>query len=240
MTKRWWEFLLSPLVTPGGIALSESEKAEALSDTLETVSADYCPRRYWDGWRSAEVLVSDACQRNQVHQPWQGSRNYQESQRRQGSWPKILGKLLRDYAEGNSCLIFEPDNPTINPYNPLATPDALSIVITKKLTSPVHLTSCSALISDHLPVVTDTTCLSSFQHPRDRPDFGRTDWAKFQTHLEDQITFGPELHVWIGIDTCVENFFGDVLKALEAFTHKRRPRTDPRPPITAGIQNEIA
>ena len=28
-----------PLVTPGGIALSDTEKAEALADSLETVSA---------------------------------------------------------------------------------------------------------------------------------------------------------------------------------------------------------
>jgi len=42
------------------------------------------------------------------------------------------GKLLRDYADGNSCLIFGPVTPTTNPYNPLATPDVLDIVITKK------------------------------------------------------------------------------------------------------------
>jgi len=46
------------------------------------------------------------------------------------------GKHLRDYADGNSCLIFGPDNPTTYPYNPLATPDIFHIVITKKLTSP--------------------------------------------------------------------------------------------------------
>jgi hypothetical protein len=61
------------------------------------------------------------------------------------------GKLLRDYANGNSCLIFGPDTPTTNPYNHLATPNVLDIVITKNLTSPVYLTSCSALSSDHLP-----------------------------------------------------------------------------------------
>ena len=55
------------------------------------------------------------------------------------------GILLRDYADGNSCLIFGPDTPTTNPYNPLATLDVLDIVITKNLTSPLYLTSCSAL-----------------------------------------------------------------------------------------------
>jgi hypothetical protein len=33
------------------------------------------------------------------------------------------GKLLRDYADGNSCLIFGPDTPTTNPHNPSVTPD---------------------------------------------------------------------------------------------------------------------
>jgi len=35
------------------------------------------------------------------------------------------GKLLRDYADGNSCLIFGPDFPSTNPYNTSATPDVL-------------------------------------------------------------------------------------------------------------------
>ena len=147
------------------------------------------------------------------------------------------GKLLRDYADGNSCLIFGPDTPTTNPYNPLATPDVLDIVITKNLTSPVYLTSCSALSSDHLPVLIDTTCRSSFQHPPDRPDFRRTDWANFQTHLEDQIPFDPELHDGMAIDTCVENFSGAVLKAMAASTPKRRSSADPRSLIPAGIHD---
>jgi hypothetical protein len=33
------------------------------------------------------------------------------------------GKILRDYADGNSCLILGPDSPNTNPYNPLATTD---------------------------------------------------------------------------------------------------------------------
>ena len=149
------------------------------------------------------------------------------------------GKLLRDYADGDSCLSFGPDTPTTDPYNPLATPDVFDIVITMKLTSPVYLTSSSALSSEHLPVLIDTTCRSSFQHPPDRPDFRRTYWANFQTHLEEQIHFDPELHDGMAIDTCVENFSGAVLKALAASTPKRRQRADPWPPIPAGIQDEI-
>jgi hypothetical protein len=149
------------------------------------------------------------------------------------------GKLLRDYADGNSCLIFGPDTPTTNPYNPLVTPGVLDIVITKTLTSPVYLTLCSALSSDHLPVLIDTTCRLSFHHPPDRPDFRRTDWANFQTNLEDRIPSNPELHDGMAIDTWVENFSGAILEALAASTPKRRPRADPRPPVPAGIQDKI-
>ena len=79
-------------------------------------------------------------------------------------------------------------------------------MITKKHSTPVYRISCSALSSDHLPVLIDTTYHSSFHHPHDRSDFKQTDWAKFQIHLEDQITFDPELHNEMAIDTCVDNF----------------------------------
>jgi hypothetical protein len=146
------------------------------------------------------------------------------------------GKLLWDYADANSCLIFRPEVPTTNPYNPSATRDVLDIVITKNLSTSVYLTSCSALSSDHLPVLIDTTCRSSFYHPPDRPDFRRTDWANFQTYLEDQIPFDPELNE-MAIDSCVEIFSGVILKARVASTPKCRPRADPRPPIPGGIQD---
>jgi hypothetical protein len=57
--------------------------------------------------------------------------------------------------------------------------------------------------------------------------------------VEDQIPFDLELHSGIAIDTFVEKFSGAVLKALASSTPKCRPRDNPRPPITAGIQNEI-
>jgi hypothetical protein len=57
--------------------------------------------------------------------------------------------------------------------------------------------------------------------------------------LEDQIPFDPELNNGMGIDTCVENFSGAVLKALAASTPKCRLRDDPRPLIPTGIQDEI-
>jgi len=149
------------------------------------------------------------------------------------------GKFLRDYADENSCLIFGPDTPTTKPYNCSAIPYVLDIAIVKDLPFPLYLTSCSALSTNHLPVLIDKTCRSSFQRPPDRPDFRSTDWANFQTHLEDQILFDPELHNGMAIDTCVENFSGAVLKALAVSTRKCRPRDDSRPPITVGIQDEI-
>jgi len=57
--------------------------------------------------------------------------------------------------------------------------------------------------------------------------------------LEELIPFDSELHNEVAIDTCVENFSGAVLQALAASTPKRRPRDDPRPPVPAGIQDEI-
>jgi hypothetical protein len=52
----------------------------------------------------------------------------------------------------------------------------------------------------------------------------RTDWIKFQTHLEEEIPLNPELHTGMAIDKCVENFSEAVLTVLSAFTPKRRPR----------------
>jgi len=59
------------------------------------------------------------------------------------------------------------------------------IVITKYLSFPVYLASCSALSSEHLPVLINTACRSSAHLPPDRPDFRRTAWANFATHLEN-------------------------------------------------------
>jgi len=66
-------------------------------------------------------------------------------------------RLLRDYADKNSRLIFGPTTPTSIPYKPSATPDVLDIVITKDPVTKVYLT-CSALSSDHSPLLTDTRC----------------------------------------------------------------------------------
>jgi hypothetical protein len=168
------------------------------------------------------LMVGDL---NAIHVDW----NSQLDRRR--------GKYLPDYAIGNSCLIFRPYTPTTNTYNHSVTPNVVDIAVTKDQQFPWYLTSCSALSSDHLPVLIDTACRSSFPHASDRPNFRRTDWANFQTHLEDQIPFDPQFHNGMAIDTCVENFSGAILQALTEPTPKCRPRGDPRPPIPAGIQD---
>jgi endonuclease/exonuclease/phosphatase family metal-dependent hydrolase len=86
-----------------------------------------------------------------------------------------MEKPLRDYADENACLIFGPDSPTTVPYNPSATPDVLDTVITRELPSSVHLSSCSALSSEHLPVLIDTVCRSTFLHTPVRTYFRRSD-----------------------------------------------------------------
>jgi hypothetical protein len=63
---------------------------------------------------------------------------------------------LRDYADKNSCLIYGLNTLTSILYNPSATPDVLDVIITKDLVTPVYLTTCSALSSDHLAILINT------------------------------------------------------------------------------------
>ena len=70
--------------------------------------------------------------------------------------------MLREYAEKNSYIIYGTNKPTTVSYSSSATPYVLDIVITKDLVSPVNLTTCSALSSDHLPILIDTHCRSNF------------------------------------------------------------------------------
>jgi hypothetical protein len=149
------------------------------------------------------------------------------------------GRRLRDYANDYSCLIYGPETPTTSPYNSSATPDVLDIVITKNLVIPVYLTTCSALSPDHLPVLIDTRCRSSFLNIPDRPDFRRTDWVKFQACLKDRLPSTPKLRSGVEIDTCVEKVSSAITEALAASAPRRRPRFDPRPPIPARIQDDI-
>jgi hypothetical protein len=49
--------------------------------------------------------------------------------------PANCHKLLRDYADENSCLIFGLDTPTTKPYSSSATPDVFDIAVTKEFRS---------------------------------------------------------------------------------------------------------
>ena len=93
-------------------------------------------------------------------------------------------KRLRDYANENSCLIYGPDAPTTISYNSPATPDVLDIALTKDLISPVHVTTCSALGSDHFTFLIDTRCRSNLLNHPDRFDLRRTGSVKVQASLK--------------------------------------------------------
>jgi hypothetical protein len=124
------------------------------------------------------------------------------------------GRILRDYADKNSCLIYGPNTPTTVPYCSYATPDVLDIAITKHLVSAVYPNTCSALSSDHLPILIDTQCQSSFLRLPDRPDFRRTDWARFQACMEAGLPSNPGLSNEVSIDACVGELSSAISKAL--------------------------
>ena len=101
--------------------------------------------------------------------------------------------------------------------------DVLDIAVTNDLPFPVYLTSCSALSSDHLPVLINNACRSFFHHPPDRSDFRRTDWANFQSHLEAEIPFNPELHNEMAIETCVDILSGRRSEGSSSFHSQESP-----------------
>jgi hypothetical protein len=111
------------------------------------------------------------------------------------------GRRLRYYANDHSSLIYGPETHTTIPYNFSATADVLDIVITKNLVIPVYLTTCSALSSDHFPVLNDTRCRSSFLNLTDCPKLRRTVWVKFQACLEDRLSSTPKLRSGVEFDT---------------------------------------
>jgi hypothetical protein len=149
------------------------------------------------------------------------------------------GRLSRDYADKNSCLIYGPNTPTTVPYNPSATPHVLDIFITKDLVTPVYLTTCSALTSDHLLILIDKRCRSSILNQPDRPDLRKTNWSKFQACLEARLSSNPDLPNEVAIDAWVKDLSSAISKALADSTPKCRPREDPRPPTPPRIQDEI-
>ena len=65
------------------------------------------------------------------------------------------GVLLRQFATTNSCIVYEPVNPTTIPSCPSVIPDVLDIVIVKDFILPVNLIVCSALSSNYVPVTVD-------------------------------------------------------------------------------------
>jgi hypothetical protein len=91
------------------------------------------------------------------------------------------GSFLRDYANRNSCLICGLDSPTTAPYT-RCYPRRPWYSFCQGLCptgASVCRFVCSALSFDHLPILIDTTCQSSFQNLLDLPDVMRMDWSAF-------------------------------------------------------------
>jgi hypothetical protein len=137
------------------------------------------------------------------------------------------GRVSRDYANENSCLNNGPGTFTTVPQKSSATPDLLDIIVTKELVTQVYLNMCSALSSNHLSVLIDKRCRSSFLSSPDQPDLRRMDWFKFQASLEAAFLSDPDLLNEVTIDSCVEKLSSTISKALAI--PKRRLRDDQRP-----------
>ena len=104
--------------------------------------------------------------------------------------------------------------------------------------TPVSLTDCSALSSDHFPLLIDMTCCSTFINLTDSLDFKWTEGTTFQECLENNFPLNPELHDKETVDTCVEDLSSAILSATAVATPKSHPRSNPRPPLLAVIQDK--
>ena len=104
--------------------------------------------------------------------------------------------------------------------------------------TPVSLTMYSALSADHLPVLIDTHCRSSFLNPSDHLGL-RTDWSKFQAFLEAGLPSNSDLPNEVAIDACDKELSSTILTELAESTPKCHSRGDTWPLILAHIQNEI-
>jgi len=81
-------------------------------------------------------------------------------------------RLVHDYTDQNSlCIGWITYNHALQILN---TNGDIAIIITKDVT-PEYLTICSTLSSDHLPILIDMQCWSSFFNLRDHTDLKRTD-----------------------------------------------------------------
>jgi hypothetical protein len=104
----------------------------------------------------------------------------------------VRDALLRDYAHKNACLIYGPDSPTSVPYQQNTNPHVLD-----GLCQGLRLTSASvypAFRSDHLHVLIDTTCRTSFQHLLHRLYFKGAEWVAYQACFEDRLPGSPVLN----------------------------------------------
>jgi hypothetical protein len=118
-------------------------------------------------------------------------------------------------------------------------PDVLDVLVVKGFVLTVCLTASSALSSDHLPILINITCRSSFQNLLDCRDVTRKDWAAFQACLDDRLPGNTVVNDVEAIDKCVEELTSAIQEATATSAPKPRPPADPRHPLPASIQDEI-
>jgi hypothetical protein len=146
--------------------------------------------------------------------------------------------LLRDYANRKTCSIYGPNSPTTVPYTQNATSNILDVEVVKVVVLPVYLNICSALSSDHLPVLIDDTRRSFFQNLLDRPEFKRMDWAAFHAFLDDRLPGNPVVNDEETNGKCVEELTSTILRATAASALKRQsvPTRGPLYPLVFSMR----
>ena len=127
------------------------------------------------------------------------------------------GRLGCNYANENSCLIYDSDTPTMLPYNSSTTPGVLDIVFTKK--------PSDRSVSDHVlrsglrSLIWSTHGAHHLSRSTGSPRF-QTGWAKFQVCLEDGLPSNTNLPNEVAVNMCVKKLSSAILKVLAESTPK--------------------
>jgi hypothetical protein len=122
-------------------------------------------------------------------------------------------------------LINGPKFPTTAPYTQNTTPDILDVMVFKDFVLTIHLTVCSALSSDHLPILIDNSCRSSFHNLPNRPDLTRMDWAAYQACLEQRLRGNPVVVDEEAMEQSLEELTNAIHEDTDASAPRRRSST---------------
>jgi hypothetical protein len=110
--------------------------------------------------------------------------------------------------------------------------------VTKCLSGISPILIAHALSSNHLPVIY-TNFRSSFHDLMHCPDFKEKHWATFKANLEARLPGNPTVNDKETTDKFLDAMISPIQTALEASATMLRQCTNPRPPPTARIEDEI-